>query len=168
MNPERVEVLGIDIGGVIIERVDNSADTSFFGANYLRTPAILNSFNAIGRLVGERFHENVYLISKCGVEVERKTLHWLENQGFYDKTGIHPDKILFCRKRSEKAGLCQRVGVTHFVDDRLEVLGYLDSVPYQYLFRPQSDEVVRFRQHLHRVQTVQIWQEILDALLPSK
>src|SRR5262249_46092508 len=148
------------------ERVENSADTSFFGAESLQTPAVANAFDAIRRLVRERFHENVYLISKCGLEAERKTLHWLEQQGFYEKTGVRRENVRFCRERWEKAGICRQAGVTHFVDDRLEVLSYLDSVPHRYLFRPQSEEVEQFRQHLHRVHAVQTWQEILDDLLP--
>jgi len=33
------EVLGVDIGGVIIDRINDGTDTSFFGDNYLRTTA---------------------------------------------------------------------------------------------------------------------------------
>jgi hypothetical protein len=38
------------------------------------------------------------------------------------------------REREEKADICERVGITHFVDDQLEVLVHLTSVPYRYLF----------------------------------
>ena len=34
------EKLGVDIGGVIIDRANDRTDTSFFGGNYLETTAV--------------------------------------------------------------------------------------------------------------------------------
>ncbi|MEU7976744.1 hypothetical protein AB0B48_32405 [Micromonospora sp. NPDC049089] len=39
-----VRRLGVDIGAVIIEPADDDADTSFFGAHHLRTPAVVGAF----------------------------------------------------------------------------------------------------------------------------
>ncbi|MCG5471973.1 hypothetical protein LADH09A_006008 [Micromonospora sp. LAH09] len=39
--------LGVDVGGVLIEPADGDADTSFFGAHHLRTPAVEGAFDAL-------------------------------------------------------------------------------------------------------------------------
>ena len=46
--------------------------------------------------------------------------------------------VHFCNERSEKEAICRELGVTHFIDDHLEVLLYLKSVPYRFLFAPDS------------------------------
>ena len=154
-------MLGVDIGGVIIDRVNDGTDTSFFSDNYLRTTAVPGVFDALRELVEKRFGDNVFLVSKCGRKVQEKTMHWLDHHGFYDSTGIKHNHIHFCRERHEKAGICQRLGVTHFVDDRLEILSNLTTVGTLYLFQPRPDEVRRFARFLGMVKQVNSWQEIL-------
>lgn len=160
------EKLGIDIGGVIMDRANDGTDTSFFSANYLQTTEVRGASEAIHRLVTERFGEDVFLISKCGVRVATKTLHWLDHRRFYATTGIKQEHVHFCRERHEKAGICEELGITHFVDDRLEVLSHLTMVGTLYLFQSRLDEVHQFRQHLHRVHQVWSWKEILAKELP--
>ncbi len=160
------ETLGVDIGGVIIDRVNDGTDTSFFSDNYLQTTAVQGVFDALRQLVDKRFGDKVCLVSKCGKNVEAKTLRWLDHHRFYDLTGIGRGRVHFCRERNEKAGICEKLGVTHFVDDRLEVLGNLTMVGTLYLFQPRPDEVRRFARFLDRVKQVDSWQEILEKELP--
>ena len=160
------ETVGIDIGGVVIGKSGERTDTSFFGGNYLTTPAIAGVFEAVGQLVRERFGEHVWLVSKCGPRVERKSREWLAHHRFFERTGVGPDHLRFCRERREKAGICTDLGTTHFVDDRLEVLGYLRDVPHLYLFRPNPAEVKKHRRHLPRVHEVDGWEAVLRDLCP--
>ncbi|MFD0787527.1 hypothetical protein ACFQZ8_26800, partial [Micromonospora azadirachtae] len=139
--------LGVDIGGVIIEPADDDADTSFFGDHYLRTPQVVGAVDALAALAGgsraalaDGFDE-VHLVSKCGEATQRRTLEWLAHHDFHGRTGIPVQRVHFCRTRPAKAPIARRLGLTHFVDDRLEVLGYLDSVPHRFLFRPRPAEV---------------------------
>lgn len=97
--------------------------------------------------------------------MQAKTLKWLEHHRFHDITGVSADRVHFCRKRSEKAGICERLGITHFVDDRLEILGSLTTVGTLYLFQPNPNEVSRFAQFLDRINLVNSWEEILNAEL---
>lgn len=160
------EILGVDIGGVIIDRANDGTDTSFFSDNYLATTAVPDAFEALRDLVARRFGGNAYLVSKCGQRIQEKTLSWLDHHRFYELTGISRDNVRFCRKRDQKAGICAELGITHFVDDRLEVLGYLKTVEALYLFQPRPSEVHTFRHFLPRVTTVDSWEEILRAELP--
>ena len=160
------ETLGIDVGGVIIDRVSDETDTSFFGDNHLRTPAVGDAFGTIRRLGEGRFGDRVYLVSKCGPAVQAKTLDWFAHHDFYRLTGIGPERVRFCRRRFEKASLCADLQITHFVDDRLEVLGYLVSVPNRFLFRPLQREVERFAEFLPHVHRVESWRDLEGKLLP--
>ncbi|MGC4869788.1 hypothetical protein ACLQ3B_30595 [Micromonospora sp. DT53] len=154
--------LGVDIGGVIIEPADEDADTSFFGAHYLRTPAVDGAFDALAAL-GSAFDE-VHLVSKCGEATEGRTRQWLTHHDFSARTGIPVERAHFCRTRPDKAPIARRLGLTHFVDDKLEVLGYLDSVPYRFLFRPRRAEVAAHAALLPHVHRVESWSELTPLL----
>lgn len=158
------KVLGVDIGGVLIDRANDNTDTSFFSGNYLKTTAVPGAFEAIAFLNKGVFKDAVFLVSKCGLNTQRKTLEWLKHNGFYDQTGLTPDKVHFCLERAEKSIICTRLGVTHFVDDRLEVLSYLLNVPYQYLFQGSAKEIQRFSAHLGDVKRFENWKELGEEL----
>ncbi len=160
-----IERLGVDIGGVLIDRINDNTDTSFFGDNYLRTTAVPGAFDAIMELSERRFGGHIHLVSKCGPRVEQKSRDWLAHHDFFRTTGVDPAHLHFCRQRQEKAPICETLGLTHFIDDRLEVLGYLTSVPNLYLFHPTAGEVEKHARHLVRVHRVESWDEVLAALI---
>ena len=145
--------------------MNDGTDTSFFSDNYLRTTAVPSVIDALRQLVEKRFGDNVFLVSKCGQRVQNRTLRWLDHHRFYDLTGVARGHVHFCRERREKAGICEKLGITHFVDDRLEVLSKLTTVGTLYLFQPRPDEVRRFARFLNRVKQVNSWQEILQEEL---
>jgi hypothetical protein len=159
------EILGVDVGGVIIDRVNDNTDTSLFSDNYLATTAVPGAFEALARLAAGRFGGQGFLGSKCGARVEAKTREWLHHHDFHARTGIPAEHLHFCRRRPDKAGICERLGVTHFIDDRLEVLGYLDTVTNLYLFRPDACEMKRHTRHLVQVEIMESWDAVLDRLL---
>jgi hypothetical protein len=131
--------LGVDIGRVIIDG-GGSGDTSFFGGDTTRmlaTPAVPDVVEALARLV-PRFGGRVWLISKCGPRIQRRSQQWLDAHRFAERTGIPRANIRFCLQRPEKAIHCADLGITHFVDDKLELDRALrDVVPHRYLFGPQ-------------------------------
>lgn len=158
------EVLGIDIGGVIITPARTAGDTSFFSSDYLATPPMPDAFDVIAALSRTRFVENVHLVSKCGPGVEAKTRAWLVHHRFHGITGVPEERLHFCRSRADKAPICARLGVTHFIDDRLEVLGYLTSVPHRYLFQPDAKEMARHAAHLPDVKIVHCWRDLEEEV----
>ena len=162
-----MDVLGIDIGGVIIQRIDPDADTSFQN-DFVKTPPVEGAIETIAEIVDLRFAEHVFLISKCGPEVEALTVQWLEAHSFFQNSKIPVGNIRFCRERAEKALICEALGITHFIDDRLEVLSHLKTVPNLYLFQPRPEEVANFTQHRDTVRVAQSWQRILEMLLADR
>lgn len=124
--------LGIDIGGVIISRPPegDGGDTSFIGGSLetaLRTPPWEGCFDAIARLV-RAFEGRVWLVSKCRRRVEEKTRAWLVHHRFFEETGVPSDHLRFCLERPQKADIARGLRLTHFIDDRLDVLECLRPV----------------------------------------
>ncbi|XVV17080.1 hypothetical protein ACQP2X_22690 [Actinoplanes sp. CA-131856] len=124
----------MDIGRVII-----NGDTEFFSgdtATMLATPAVPGAFETLRSLVP--LFDDVWLVSKCGERVQRRTRQWLDHHDFDARTGIPRDHVRFCLKRPEKAIHCAELGVTHFIDDKLDVHQALRGVvEHRYLFGPQ-------------------------------
>lgn len=158
--------IGIDIGGVIIDREKNdNTDTSLFGPNYLNALAVPDALRAIATINEHVFPNETYIISKCGANIERKSREWLKAQGFYGTTGIFEDKVHFCRERADKAPIAKCLGLTHFIDDKLEVLGYMkDVVPNRILFNPSISEMKRAGPQGGSVFPVFSWQDVILLL----
>lgn len=155
--------LGIDIGRVIITPGDDSADTSFLRGSVqdaLDTPPYPGTFETIARLVS-RFEGRVWLVSKAGPRTQEKTRLWLEHHHFYQRTGVGREQLRFCRQRHEKADHCRELQLTHFIDDRIQVLKHLRYlVPNLYLF---GDQKVGFIYPAWVVPTLN-WQQVRDAI----
>src|SRR5262249_40414761 len=120
--------LGIDIGRVIMcpTRDDGRPDTSFLGASEaaaLETPAAPDMFEVVPGLV-RRFGGRAWLVSKAGARIEALTRRWFEHHRFFERTGLPPEQVRFCRRREDKRAHAAELGLTHFIDDRLDVLGH--------------------------------------------
>jgi hypothetical protein len=144
-------VLGVDIGNVIIgsrERSpvhgkDRYADSTFLNGDRdaaLATPATPGSFAAIRELL-PLFGGRIWLVSKCGWRIQHRTEAWLWQHRFYTYTGLPADHVRFCKHRSGKGPICQELEVTHFVDDRPDIIASLEGVAeHRYLFGPQEGD----------------------------
>lgn len=132
--------IGLDVGGVIIDRIKNDGtDTSFKSDNFLLTTAVPGAFAAVKLMVEAYGAKNVFIISKVKSDV--KTRMWLSYNQFYRKTGFSADNVHFCRERHEKALIAERLPggpLTHFVDDRADVLHHMSNVRTRYLFGEQD------------------------------
>lgn len=137
--------IGIDIGGVIIDRNRNdNSDTSLFGTNYLNAFAVSGALEAISVINKKMFPNETYIISKCGAAIEKKSREWLRHNGFYTMTSVAEDHVYFCRERADKAPIARKLGLTHFIDDKYEVLGYMkDVVANRILFNPNLEEMMQ-------------------------
>lgn len=155
--------LGIDIGRVIIgPTIDGVEDTSFLGTTFaeaMESPPAPGALEAIERLVA-RVDGRAWLVSKCGPGVERKSRAWLEHWDFHAKTGLPASHLRFCRKRRDKADHARDLGLTHFVDDRTDVLRHLrELVPHLLLFGEQDRPAPAW------TVPVRDWEDAEEALL---
>lgn len=133
--------LGIDIGRVLIAPDSGDRnDTSFIGGSIddaLATPPYPGMFDAVIELA-RRFDHRVWLVSKCHRRVQEKSRLWLDHHRFFERTGIPAENLRFCLERPQKALHCAELGISHFIDDRSDVLHHLAGiVPHRFLFGPQ-------------------------------
>lgn len=161
-----IEALGIDVGNVIINhRAVDSEDKTLYEEHYSTIQAEEGVFKAIKKLNDEKFNGNIFLISKGTPWAQEKIQSWLKNNDFYVKTGVKSENVLFCTERHEKNNICKDKGITHFIDDRLEVLGYMiGTVPNLFLYRPDQEEITANKEFLPKVTTVKNWTEVLERI----
>jgi len=160
---QRQQVLGIDFGGVINDGSSQPSgdDTAFLSGGFeaaMATPMMSGAADSVRRLC-DRFGGRVWIISKCGPRIQERTEQWLEHHRFFELTNIDPAHIRFCRQRPEKAEHCADLRVSHFVDDRSDVLNHMVGVvEHLYLFGPRA------RGEGPAFTRVQSWSEAEDAI----
>jgi hypothetical protein len=162
------EALGIDIGGVIIDRVhEDRAGAPARDPGYACAMPMDQAFDVIAQLRVRRFHERIWLVSRCDEALEPVLLEWLQRHDFFAVTGMADDHVHFCRQRRDKLAIARQLGLTHFIDDRLEVLGRLvGTVPHLYHFHSRAADVDRFPQIVPHVRSTRRWSDVLSELLP--
>jgi hypothetical protein len=160
-------ILGVDVGGVIIDFIPYGSDSplSFSGDNYLQTPEIPGAIESLQKLNEGRFSGNIFLVSRFGPQGPERVQKWLKNKDFQNITGIPKDHLYQCAERHEKRPIVEKLGITHFVDDRAEILADLVGlVPHRYLFQELDENGEEFADVLSRVTFVKTWRELLDIL----
>lgn len=96
--------VGIDFGGVIVERFDQCSsgpDTSF-SSDHKTSKPVENAISSIAEIVKIFGADNVFIVSKCGTKMRQKTLEWLEYNKFYQNTGVKRENVHFCFRRPHK------------------------------------------------------------------
>lgn len=156
--------VGIDIGRVLITPGDGRGDTSFLSGSDLdamRTPPSPGAFDVVASLV-TAFRGRAWLVSKCGPRIQERSRRWLAHHRFFERTGMPPSQLRFCRKRGDKAPICAQLGLEAFIDDRPDVLRPMEGiVGWRYLFGPQKRPGVP-----HGMIAVRDWAEVGAHLLP--
>ena len=163
---ENEQALGVDIGNVIINhRLSDLDDKTLHEERYSTIPASEGVFEAM-KTLNTYFSGQVYLISKCTPWAQEKILAWLSDNDFYNKTGVDSKNVHFVRERHEKDAICQKLGITNFIDDRLEVLSHMiKSTPNLFLFQPDKVEIEEFKQFLPNVTVVADWKDVLGKII---
>ncbi len=158
-----IPALGIDIGRVIISAGSGRGDTSFLDGDLtaaLGTPPARDALPTIRDLV-VTFGGRVWLVSKAGPRVQDRTRRWLDHHRFWEMTRMDRANLRFCRQRNEKAEIARELGLTHFVDDRPDVLAaMLGVVRFRFLFGPQRAPAPQHTQVLD-------WQAVAVAIRGS-
>ncbi len=132
--------LGIDFGGVLIPMGQHTPHQERqFGRRFLLKPHP-NALQRITDLV-DVFQGQVWIVSHCSERSEPLILRWLEQHQFFACAGMRREHVHFCRERSQKSPICAELGITHFIDDHMEIMEILrQTVPHLYLFGEQEEQ----------------------------
>ncbi len=133
----KTPVLGLDFGWTLanLDNVENVLEKFelLTPTELIAIPEYEGCLRAVSELA--TCFQSVYVISACTKPMEANVRLWLDMKGYVGGNApLHSNRIHFCLERSGKAPLCEVLGITHFVDDRFDVLGHLHSVPYRFQF----------------------------------
>jgi hypothetical protein len=162
LHPKRPVALGLDFGRVIMSPPAGTEgeDSRFLVSpedEALEIPPPPEAFGVIAELV-RHFRGRVWVVSKAGPRIQSLTRRWLARHRFFEATGMDEAALRFVRERSEKHLHAVKLGLTHFVDDRVDVLAALTTVPNRYLFGPNA-QVPAWATH------VPDWAAVREAIL---
>lgn len=164
-------ILGLDFGNTI---VDVSGCVQLAGKRFrdfnfeeLRNAhPYPDAYDSVRKL-SENWFSEVHIVSKCDQESEGNITLWLHIHHFLDGGLIPTNGIHFCREREDKAPICKRLGITHFVDDRVQVLKPMETVPYRYRLGNRNDEPEGFQEIPKGIVHVQNWTELKEEILST-
>ncbi len=84
--------------------------------------------------------DNIFLISKCNSAQKEHVEEWLYRNGVLEELGIDRNNLYFCFERRDKAIFVKALNITHFIDDRAEVLVNLPGHVFKVLYNPDPEE----------------------------
>lgn len=123
----KTEVLGVDFGDTIWREADETLGGVFdpLAVGFLDPAAV----PALMRLSRERFAERIWVVSMCREAAEDEVRRILaEEARLWLWLDLPEPQIRFCRRHEDKAEICRELGITHFVDDRPNVLREMEHV----------------------------------------
>jgi hypothetical protein len=141
-------VLGLDFGNVL----------KLSGENKLNQGAA----QGVTRL--RRLFDRLVVISRVdNKEEEDKVRNFILSH--FGDLAIPEKDIFCCIKRSEKGPIAESLGVTHFVDDRTEVLSYMTSVKHRFAMNPTPQQLQDFPPE--NIKVVQNWAEVVPLIIAT-
>lgn len=158
MKSTKKPVLGVDFGSTLTN--PDVPKGTFSSLTWEKLFSIKPFDGALQILTSLRpSFEGIYLVSKCSLPSEANIRLWLNIHGFGDI--IPAENRFFCRERHGKLPICKRLGITHFVDDRREVLSTMGGiVSYLFRFGDRQDEPERFNRPISGVREVSDWKDL--------
>lgn len=146
------KTLGIDLGNTIVgsrERNDR----------YYVEPRCFEIINKLEKIY------DIYIISKVNSEQRERSLKWLQESNFFIKTGVNPNNLFYCFERKDKAIFSKALNIDIFIDDRCQVMQYLDDRILKLLINPETTDLEKYKDKLINTQLVKSWEEIEKILL---
>jgi hypothetical protein len=161
------KILGIDLGGVVFDFKPVFKPEGLTREEVLATPEVRDSIESLAYLNQTIFKDSIYLVSKYGKNSgPDSTKDWLEQHNFHERTGIPIDHLYQCSEKEGKAPIVKKLGITHFVDDRAEVMSFFaDFVPNLYHFQSLCEDRTVWASKIPHLIFVHDWKELTQILL---
>lgn len=153
--------IGIDINGVLANNKlshINTRDYSIFSV-------MENAIKVVKKLVKHYGSENIYIISRAqSCQLSFITGIWMETHNFLQETNISLDNVKICTRLKDKAIIAEKLNITHFIDDRPEVLSYFSKNTILMAYQPKKNEIKKYPNVASRAIIVNSWNEIANYL----
>lgn len=150
------EILGIDIGRVIIGGANDGSGKIFNQTGFLSTPFVDGVVSGIKYVVDEQRFAEVHLLSRSGATVQHLTNMLLSQTGFFDSTGLDSRNVHYCLRNSEKTTIAAELGITHFIDDRYGVLATMEGIVRERFWFTQGKEITRTQRATAQRQGIEV------------
>ncbi|MDO8183471.1 MAG: hypothetical protein Q7T49_00600 [bacterium] len=162
-------VLGVDFGYTISwpNVRDGQRLLIHEDADFLSREFVEGAPEAVKTLVKVFGPAYVYIVSKCEEAAEARIMEWLDAKEFWYLTGMKRENVRFCRERHQKFEICLELGITHFVDDRREVLHYLRGVGTKIALNPRDDDPDEVPFTQAPIMVARNWPQVKNLILGS-
>lgn len=143
-----VHRIGIDFGRTIGE---------------IESPASDYVFNIIKMIVQKYGSENIFIISKAGLEMQEKIRIWLDKYNFCDICGFDKNNLHFVKEYLDKKILIAKFDIDVFIDDHYKVIHSimdLEQVKYIIWFNPKADQKLIPRKYRSKIMITSKWAKI--------
>lgn len=141
--------LGVDCEGVIF---------------HAHARSLSGALEALRKIQETKQFADIYVISRVNVLGRIYFPIRLLFLRFSKRTGIPWDNIYFCRRQKDKAVLCEKLGITDFVDDRFSVLRHMGKLEHRYAFGPTRRDFRKYAKDNKDIVVVRSWGELLPLL----
>lgn len=118
-----------------------------------------NSMRIIADIIRKYGPNKFFIISRVNTEQKVRAQAWLNQSRFFGQTGMPEQNLFWCEERHQKAVIAKDLGLTHFVDDRPDVLIPMISVPHRFLFNPRLEDLEQFKKSLSGIRIIDSWNE---------
>lgn len=142
--------LGIDLGRTIKGPTKDDYNKPFPDA-----------FEVISQLT-KKFN-NIYVVSRVNSDQRERAIKWLEDEKFYDLTGIKRENIYYCFDRRDKGIFQKGLDIDYFIDDRPSCLYGMETHVIKFLFNPWPDDLIKYEAEIKEIKNLIIvnnWKEI--------
>lgn len=159
--------LGIDLGNVIIDHIAFGTTRQYVQhGGYLEIPPVEGALESLVKFLRQGNVERVAIIYNATDVADQKIfgwfMHWLPQEV------INSPKFTFLRSMGgrDKTCDCKRLKITHFIDDRVEVLNRLHgTVPHLFLINANVEEKVQHTAGSNSFCEVRGWDELTCLIL---
>ena len=141
--------IGIDVGGVIIEKNNDAKDTSFDMNDVVFVEGALETIARLAQTY------DLYIVSYCGKTREQKTRKALNIANI----AISEDKWYFTRSREAKGPVCEKLQLDYFIDDTWQVVDIVSKICKSKTFWFRGKDIRKYN-----ITSVQSWTEIAKHL----
>lgn len=151
--------IGLDLNGVLANNKTSYIKTR----NYSIFSVMEDAVNVVKTIIKRYGKENVYIISRVqSHQLSFITGIWMETHNFLQKTNMSLDNVKICTRLKNKSRIAEELNITHFIDDRPEVLNYFSKNIILIAYRPKKSELKKYPDVASRAIIVNSWKEIAN------